>query len=129
MDFLLALMFDGVCLLTWADTHEHNMNKSCCLVIVIEFNTKYDNGEAEVPFLLTILFHYVYRMLGLLVSKQNHHYLLVLLSGFVILARGFLVILKTGFIIFLIGLEELNPVIPAEFVPVVLAMDSAVAFF
>jgi hypothetical protein len=55
--------------------------------------------------------------------------LLVLLSGFVILARGFLVILKTGFIIFLIGFEELNPVIPAEFVPVVLAMDSAVAFF
>jgi hypothetical protein len=62
-------------------------------------------------------------------AKKMQHYLPVLLSGFVRLARGFLAILKTGFIMLLIGLEELNPVIPLEFVPVTLAMDSAVAFF
>jgi hypothetical protein len=53
----------------------------------------------------------------------------VRLNGFDILATGFLVILKIGFIILFIRLEELNPVIPVEFVPVALAMDSAVAFF
>jgi hypothetical protein len=80
---------------------------------------------------------YLYRIYrNRLLIYRNHHYLPVLLSGFVILAKGllrfaigFLVILKTGFIMLLIGFEELNPVIPLEFVPVALDIDSAVAFF
>jgi hypothetical protein len=70
-----------------------------------------------------------------LIEFRKSSYLLVKLSGFVILAnellilpRGFFVILKTGFIIFFIGFEELNPVIPVEFVLVAFEMDSAVAF-
>ena len=43
------------------------------------------------------------------------------------ISKGILVILKTGFIILFIGLDELNPVIPVEFVPVALATDSSVA--
>jgi hypothetical protein len=53
----------------------------------------------------------------------------ILAKGLLRLARGFLVILKTGFIILFIGFEELNPVIPVAFEPVALAIDSAVAFF